>query len=225
MKPDDITWNMLMTYTQSRLKGLACQSFWRGLEKLEYSPYHTPDLEKIRDFVFKHTGWVLQRAKGEVPALEFFDMLTRKEFPLVWELRPMNQTFAAAEPDLWHELIGHVPLLFDAQIRDLYCTIAQAAKSTQAEKHSMFIRLYWFFAEYGLIEENGQTKIIGAGLLASPLGANSIKNKHVRMKKMTVDRIRKTKYNPYSFQKDLLVFPSFRALFDIIDRCYQYDFQ
>lgn len=217
MSTNDMTWNMLMTYTLPRLKGFACQQFWYGLEKLNYPAQQKPDLEKIRDLVFQQTGWLLQRAKGEVPTDEFFKMLANKEFPLVWELRPMNEIFASSDPDLWHELIGHVPLLFDAQVRELYWTIAKAAQTDNSEKVALLARLYWFFAEYGFIEENGKAKIFGAGLLASPLGANSVKNKHVKIRPMTVKNILNTEHNPYSFQKDLFVFSSFSEVFRIID--------
>lgn len=211
------TWNILMTYTLTRLKDLACQNFWRGLEKLSYDPYQIPDLNRIRDLVFVHTGWMLYRAHGEVPAVEFLAMLARKEFPLVWELRPTNQVFAATDPDLWHELIGHIPLLFDARVQDLYWTIGQAANNANPETILLLIRLYWFVAEYGLILENSCIKIFGAGLLASPLGANAIQNKHVKIRKLTARNIIKEKYNPYSFQKNLFLFTYYSDVLRIID--------
>jgi phenylalanine-4-hydroxylase len=216
MNANHATWNVLSTYTLSRLKGLACQSFWHGMDKLAYNPDQIPDLEIIRDQVFKETGWTLQRAKGEVPAGEFLEMLANKSFPLVYELRPANETFASSDPDLWHELIGHVPMLFDPFVRELYWTIGQAARNISEDKLAALIRLYWYFAEYGLIKENGEAKIFGAGLLASPLGAYSVKNKRVTIKKMTTDGIVLAQHNPYSFQKNLFVFDSLDQVENII---------
>jgi phenylalanine-4-hydroxylase len=217
MNANQTTWNILSTYTLSRLQGLACQQFWRGVNTLAYNPNQIPDLENIRDQVFNQTGWTLQRAAGEVPTIEFLAMLANKEFPLVYELRQPKETFQSSEPDLWHELIGHVPMLFDPHVRELYWMIGQAARNASEDKLAALVRLYWYFAEYGLIAEKGQAKILGAALLASPLGAYSVKTKNINIRKMTASKIINAPYNPHSFQKNLFVFGSFGEVFDIIE--------
>lgn len=215
MTIQDQTWHILTKYCLSRLKNVACQQFWDGWNSLDLSLDKMPDLNRFAEIYFQKTGWTLVRAEGEVPSVEFLLMLSRKEFPLVWELRGINEIFASSEPDLWHEIVGHACVLTNPQIQDLYWTIGNAVKEAidNPSRVGALIRIYWFFGEYGILLENGRQKILGAGFLASPLGSDRLKYKSARIRPWTLERVLEIQYESNTFQKNLFSFSSLDTVY------------
>ncbi len=196
-------WRELYSHAWPRVEGLACREHLAGMSRLNYSPDECPDLERVRADVWAGSGWKLVRAYGEVPAVGFFELLARREFPLVHELRPLNQLYASVQPDLWHELLGHAPLLLNREVAALYEWFGRAGVAAHAQGEEVFTelcKLYWFTAEYGLIRQRWSTRILGAGLLASPLGPDSIRHRKVKIRPFSVPRVLRTNYNPYQYQ-------------------------
>ncbi|MBI3556970.1 MAG: hypothetical protein HY074_11960 [Deltaproteobacteria bacterium] len=196
-------WRELYAYAWPRLAGLACQAHLEGMARLEYGKSQQPQLERVQQSVREWTGWELVRAHGEVPAPKFFELLSRREFPLVFELRPLEQIYASVQPDLWHELLGHAPLLLNREIAALYEWFGRAGVAAHMQSATAFeeiCKLYWFTAEYGLVRQGWKTKIMGAGLLASPLGPDSVRHRKVKIRRFTIRRVLVASYNPYQYQ-------------------------
>src|SRR5581483_498389 len=124
------------------------------------------------------TGWELVRATGEVPTRDFFTLLAGRKFPLVYELRPECSLFASALPDQWHEVFGHIPLLWNPILSEIYQGLGRAAVASLQEGRvgdfETIAKAYWYSCEYGLVSEGGHLKMIGAGLIASPLGTYAL---------------------------------------------------
>lgn len=196
----DRTWRVLWAFHEPRLRRLAPAGYFAAAERAGLRPDAAPETGKLREVTERETGWRLLPVTGEVPTPEFFAMLARREFPLSTNLRPREQLFAAADPDLWHEVIGHILLLWDPRVRSLYESIGRLAMSGDEKKRSVAEKLYWYVAEYGLVKEAGERKIFGAGLLASPLGVEKLERKTASIQAFSLDEVLGASLERHAFQ-------------------------
>lgn len=161
------------------LPGLACSAFIDALPRLGASDA-IPRFEDINERLFKATGWRLVGVPGLIPEVPFFTLLAARKFPVTDWIRTPAEFDYIVEPDIFHDLFGHVPLLFDARYADHVQAYGQGALKAHALEHGpepiagaveMLSRLYWYTIEFGLLHDaqaGGQIRAYGAGLLSSP---------------------------------------------------------
>jgi len=169
----------LFTRQSALLPGLACTAFIDALPWLGLSD-RIPRFEDINGRLFKATGWQLVGVPGLIPEVPFFTLLANRKFPVTDWIRTPAEFDYIVEPDIFHDLFGHVPLLFDARYADHIQAYGQGALKAHALEHGpepvtgaveMLSRLYWYTIEFGLLHDErsgGQIRAYGAGLLSSP---------------------------------------------------------
>lgn len=173
---DHSTYRRLVAQQTALLPGLACRAFIDALPKLGASDV-IPRFEDINDRLSKATGWQLVGVPGLIPEVPFFTLLANRKFPVTDWIRSPEEFNYIVEPDVFHDLFGHVPLLFDAAYADHIQAYGKGALKAHALEHGatpipgaveMLSRLYWYTIEFGLLQENGQPRAYGAGILSSP---------------------------------------------------------
>ncbi|MDT4858188.1 Phenylalanine-4-hydroxylase [compost metagenome] len=129
-----------------------------------------PDFNVVNQKLKAATGWQITVVPGLVPAATFFALLARRIFPATCWLRTMAELDYIEEPDMFHDVFGHIPLLSNPAYADFMHAFGQLGLQWNDDEHKMELlsRIYWYTIEFGLIREYGQPKIYGAGILSSP---------------------------------------------------------
>lgn len=161
-------WSELYHRQMELLPGRACQQYMDGLELLGMSATTIPQLPEINAVLEKATGW----QTAEVPALinftEFFTLLANKRFPVATFIRTREEFDYLQEPDIFHEVFGHCPLLTNPAFAHFTHTYGKLGLAASKEDRVYLARLYWFTVEFGLVKTNEGLRIYGGGILSSP---------------------------------------------------------
>lgn len=167
---DHETWSRLYARQSELVRGLACQSYLTGFPKLGLDPQRLPDAPTVSARLHHLTGWTLGDAQNEyLGPTEWFEHLNECRFPVTNYIRRPNEIEFTPLPDLFHEYFGHLAFFADQYFADTAQLFGQLYLTAQNERQQLEIsRLWWFTTEFGLIRENGQPKLLGAGLLSSP---------------------------------------------------------
>lgn len=164
---DDATWRALYRRQSALMPRHAARAFRQGLARLPFAE-GVPDLGRTSAVLRAATGWSLVPVPGLIPDHAFFDHLAARRFPVTnWIRRPEELDYIV-EPDIFHDAFGHVPLLAQpefAAFLQAYGRMGQEAARIGAL--APLARLYWFMVEFGLVEEEGQLRAYGAGILSS----------------------------------------------------------
>ena len=213
-------WDRLFNRMQTIIPGRACTQYLTALNKLELSFGGIPNFEKLSARLKPLTGWQVVPVAELVPDDVFFDHLANKRFPAGAFIRPEEEFDYLKEPDVFHDIYGHVPLLADpvfANFMEAYGKGGQRALNRGQLHH--LARLYWYTVEFGLIKSPEGLRIFGAGILSSAgesvfaLDDASPNRIHFDMK-----RIMRTNYIIDDFQQTYFVIDSFENL---LEQCYQ----
>ena len=161
-------WDRLFTRQLPYLGDRIVEPFLRGIAKMGLDRPGIPELERLSDRLDSLTGWRLVSVAGIVPDEAFFAMLADRRFPIGNFIRGADSLDYLKEPDCFHDIFGHVPMLGDPEIARLMEALGRLGVRGIAEGHGDIIsRLYWHTVEFGLARENGDVKILGAGLASS----------------------------------------------------------
>lgn len=173
---DHATWRKLYARQTALLPGLAAQRFIDLLPQLD-AAQGIPRFEDINAQLLPATGWQLVGVPGLIPEVPFFTLLANRKFPVTDWIRTPQEMDYVVEPDIFHDLFGHVPLLFDRSYADHIQAYGQGALKAHALESSdasckaaveHLSRLYWYTIEFGLLEQAGEIRAYGAGILSSP---------------------------------------------------------
>lgn len=198
------TWAKLYGYVAPRAATWACRAFLDGLQALSYEVAVPPDLVALEAQVYAATGWRILQVEGEVPSREFFAQLADRCFPVARRLRPRTELFATADADLWHDAFGHVPLLFDADIRALYVTLGELGVRARDEAEFLRVcKLYWFLGEYGVLVQNRELRVFGAALLAAPMTSERWQRRVYDLQPFDLGRVLAADAEPHALQRRL----------------------
>jgi phenylalanine-4-hydroxylase len=157
------------------LPGLACSAFIQALPQL--GDWHKiPRFEDINARLMPATGWQIVAVPGLIPEVPFFTLLASRKFPVTEWIRTPAELDYIVEPDVFHDLFGHVPLLFERSYADHMQAYGAGALKAHALEHGsaqihgaveMLSRLYWYTIEFGLLREDDAVRAYGAGILSS----------------------------------------------------------
>lgn len=207
-------WDTLFARQTAMLPGRASEAFLRGIDVLRLSKPGIPDFEELSERLMAATGWRVVAVPGLVPDDVFFDHMANRTFVAGNFIRRADQLDYLQEPDVFHDVFGHVPMLADPVFADYmaaYGRGGQRAGSMGALKR--LARLYWYTVEFGLVEEAGGLRIYGAGIVSSR-GESIFALDDPSPNRIGFDlaRTMRTEYRIDDYQQSYFVIPSFEEL-------------
>lgn len=214
-KEDFLVWKLLFERQMNNLSDVVSVEYTKALAAIEFTPEKIPDFEETNGILKNFTGWALHVVPNIIPAKDFFQLLNKRKFSATAWLRKLNQLDYLEEPDMFHDVFGHVPLLTNQAYCDFFEGISKIAlrNSDNEEAIEMLGRIYWFTIEFGLIREDGKTKIYGAGIISSPGETAHSLSSTVKHLNYNVKEIMSTSFRTDIFQDKYFVIESFDQLY------------
>ncbi|EEA03823.1 phenylalanine-4-hydroxylase [Burkholderia sp. H160] len=217
---DHAVWQQLYARQTALLEGRVCDEFLAGVERIGLPSDRVPTFDDVNAKLTPTTGWRIVAVPGLVPDQVFFEHLANRRFPVTWWMRRPDQLDYLQEPDCFHDLFGHVPLLITPVFADYMHAYGRAALAAHdAGALPLLARLYWYTVEFGLIRDtrspNG-VKIYGAGIVSSK-GETLYSQQSAAPNRLgfALERVMRTRYRIDTFQKTYFVIEDFAQLFGV----------
>ncbi len=211
------TWKTLFERQIQLIPGRAAQAYMDGLRQLPITADEIPDFERLSDIMEKRTGWRVVAVPGMVPNDVFFDHLAHRRFPAGQFIRKPHQLDYLQEPDVFHDLFGHVPMMMSPVMADFMQAYGEGGK--RAEQFGVLerlARLYWYTVEFGLVEEPQGLRIFGAGILSSFTETRfALESRSPNRVGFDLKRVLRTHYRIDEFQEAYFVLPNLDTLLDL----------
>ncbi|WP_033073989.1 phenylalanine 4-monooxygenase [Sphingopyxis sp. MWB1] len=161
-------WDRLFARQAEMLPGRASEAFLRGIDVLRLEKPGIPDYRDLNARLKEASGWEVVAVPGLVPDDVFFDHLANRRFPAGNFIRTPEQLDYLQEPDVFHDVFGHVPMLADPVFADYMVAYGKGGlRALKFDALKQLARLYWYTVEFGLIREHGALRIYGAGIVSS----------------------------------------------------------
>lgn len=212
---DHTTWQTLYARQEHMLEGRACDEYLAGLKQLQMSKDRVPDFNDLNAILQAATGWQIVAVNGLVPDNVFFEHLANRRFPCTWWMRRPEQMDYLQEPDCFHDVFGHVPLLINPIFADYMQAYGEGGlKAERMQVLPMLARLYWYTVEFGLIRTEKGLRIYGAGIVSSKTeSVYCLESEIPNRIGFDLQRILRTEYKIDDVQKTYFVIDSFEQLF------------
>ncbi|KVE30680.1 phenylalanine 4-monooxygenase [Burkholderia vietnamiensis] len=220
---DHAVWQQLYARQAALLRGRACDAFIVGLGKIRLPADRVPSFADVNRQLKPATGWEIVAVPGLVPDRVFFAHLAHRRFPVTWWMRRPDQLDYLQEPDCFHDLFGHVPLLIEPVFADYMQAYGRTALAVADDDAALarLARLYWYTVEFGLIRDPRGTNglsIYGAGIVSSKgESLYSVESAAPNRLGFDLERVMRTKYRIDTFQKTYFVIDDFAQLFALAD--------
>ncbi len=213
---DHATWGTLYRRQRALLVGRACNEFLQAQDEMGMDAHAIPRFDQLNEVLGAATGWTLVGVEGLLPELDFFEHLANRRFPVTWWIRRPEQIDYIAEPDLFHDLFGHVPLLMNPVFADYMQAYGRGgvkAHGIGPEALANLTRLYWYTVEFGLIDTGDGLRIYGAGIVSSKgESLHALESAAPNRIGFDLQRIMRTRYRIDTFQKTYFVIDGFEQL-------------
>lgn len=213
-------WSILFGRQMENLKGRANAAYIEGIELAGFEPDRIPKFSEVNERLAKLTGWSIYEVPGIVADDHFFELLAEKKFPATTWIRKMSELEYLEEPDMFHDVFGHVPLLVNQSYVDFLQGISHIALKHIQNPWAVELmsRLYWFTIEFGLIKEQERNEIYGAGILSS-IGESvySLESAVPKRKEFDIQAIFDSPYIKEKFQVEYYIIESFEQLYHSVD--------
>jgi phenylalanine-4-hydroxylase len=209
-------WITLYERQRALLPGRACDPFLRGLDVLDLHRSGIPDFARINEELQRLTGWTVVAVPGLVPDAVFFEHLANRRFPAGQFIRRPDQLDYLQEPDIFHDVFGHVPMLTDPTFADYMAAYGEGGlRALGLGRLHNLARLYWYTVEFGLMETPGGLRIYGAGIVSSRAESIfALDDPSPNRLGFNLGRVMRTPYRIDDFQQVYFVTPSLQALLD-----------
>ena len=213
---DHDTYRRLYERQSALLPGLACDAFIAALPSLGVKS-RIPRFEEINERLKPATGWEIVAVPGLIPERPFFELLASRRFPVTDWIRKPDEFEYIVEPDVFHDLFGHVPLLFNPVFADYVQRYgAGGLKADDLGAGELLSRLYWYTIEFGLIQQADGLRAYGAGILSSSGELrHSVTSTAPQRIALDLQRCMRTRYKIDDYQATYFVIDSFQQLFDM----------
>lgn len=166
---ENAMWQALLTRQAKQIPNRACSAYLEGLEKLNLPSTHIPQLNDIDQILQATTGWQTAAVPALISFGKFFKLLANKSFPVATFIRRFEDMDYIEEPDVFHEIVGHCPLLTHPAFAAFNETYGKLGLDASKEERWFLARLYWFTIEFGLVGSHPDNRrIYGGGILSSP---------------------------------------------------------
>jgi phenylalanine-4-hydroxylase len=209
-------WRTLFRRQASVLPGRACDEFLDGLKKLKLVDDQIPEFERLSDDLEKLTGWRIVAVPSLVPDEIFFHHLANRRFPAGQFIRKPDQLDYIEEPDVFHDVFGHVPMLAHPVFANYMEAYGKGGMRAVAEFHALknLARLYWYTVEFGLIKKPEGMRIYGSGIVSSRTESiYAVESPSPNRIHFDLERVMRTDYRIDDFQESYFVISSFEELF------------
>ena len=207
-------WDLLFERQSRLLPGRASEAWLRGIDVLKLSKPGIPDFEELSDRLTRLTGWRVVAVPGLVPEDVFFDHLANRRFVAGNFIRKPDQLDYLQEPDVFHDVFGHVPMLADPRFADYMEAYGKGGlRALGLNALERLARLYWYTVEFGLVEEAGALRIYGSGIVSSH-GESIFALDDPSPNRIGFDlkRVMRSEYRIDDYQQNYFVIPSFDEL-------------
>ncbi|MEG3082838.1 phenylalanine 4-monooxygenase [Sphingomonas sp. PB2P12] len=211
---DHATWDTLFARQSKLLPGRASNAWLRGLDVLKLSKPGIPDFEELSERLTKLTGWSVVAVPGLVPDDVFFDHMANRRFVAGNFIRRPDQLDYLQEPDVFHDVFGHVPMLADPVFADYLAAYGRGGQRALGLDALKYLgRLYWYTVEFGLIAEPEGLRIYGSGIVSSYAETRfALDDPSPNRIALDLARVMRTEYRIDDFQQNYFVIPSFDEL-------------
>jgi phenylalanine-4-hydroxylase len=211
------TWTTLYERQAELLPGRACDAFLHGLEALDLHGQGIPDFRQLNEKLRELTGWRIVAVPGLVPDAVFFEHLANRRFPAANFIRQAGELDYLQEPDIFHDVFGHVPMLTDPIFADYMQAYGQGGqRALSLGSLANLARLYWYTVEFGLLETAQGLRIYGAGIVSSRTESYfALASASPNRLGFDLERVMRTLYRIDDFQQVYFVVPSLQYLLDV----------
>jgi len=211
------TWKTLFERQTRLLPGRACDEFVAGMRALPIGADQIPDFGRLSDVLARHTGWQVVAVPGLVPDDVFFNHLAHRRFPAGQFIRRPHELDYLAEPDVFHDVFGHVPLLMNPVIADYMQAYGEGGLRAQSlGKLRQLARVYWYTIEFGLVQQPDGLRVYGAGIASSASETVfALDNASPNRIRFDLHRVMRTRYRIDDFQESYFVLGSLDELLDL----------
>jgi phenylalanine-4-hydroxylase len=213
-------WNILYTRQLPIVKSRATSKYLEGLDLLGMSNTKIPQPKDISNRLKQITGWGVEPVAALINFDTFFNLLANKKFPAASFIRRKEDLDYLMEPDIFHELFGHCPLLTNQDYANFVQEVGIFGKTLQHEDQIMLGRLFWFSIEFGLINDPAtkNLKIYGAGILSSKSETTYALDSDVPLRKpFNLIEVLRTPYRYDVMQKVYFIIDNLKSLYNMID--------
>lgn len=213
---EHVIWQDLYKRQLTVLPNRAIGLFMDSLSTLGINQDRIPDFDDVNAILKKRTGWQVVPVPGLIPDEPFYELLANRRFPAGNFIRTREQFDYIQEPDVFHDLFGHVPILADPVFGDYMEAFGHGGlKAVKQGTLDKLARLYWYTVEFGLIEEADGIRIYGAGILSSPKESIfCLESDSPHRIRFDLKRLLQTRYRIDDFQDNYFVIDNFKQLFD-----------
>jgi phenylalanine-4-hydroxylase len=214
---ENAVWSDLCHMQLDLLQGHVPEEFAEGRRRLAFDDNQVPLLPDLNRNLAQHTDFALREVETVSPPREFFGYLSRREFPVRTHLRPRSEFYSVDWPDIFHEVFGHGPFLGNEDYALFLERFGAIAGTLDKEYFWQMFRLFWFTAEFGLIEGPEGHRILGAGILSSVQETRHVIARKPEFRPFDLLNVLRTPYKVQFPQPLFYVLPSFQALGKLID--------
>lgn len=207
-------WKLLFERQSRLLPGRACDEFVQGMRDLPIGPEQIPEFHHLSEVLMQRTGWSIVAVPGLLPDEVFFEHLANRRFPAGQFIRRPDQLDYIEEPDVFHDVFGHVPMLMNPHLADFIQAYGEGG--LRAQKLGMLdklARVYWYTVEFGLVKQSDGLRIYGAGIASS--GAETLfalENASPHRIEFDLERVMRTRYRIDDFQEIYFVIDNLQQL-------------
>ena len=210
-------WKTLFERQSKLLPGRACDEFVEGMRNLPIGAEEIPDFRRLSDVLMKKTGWQVVAVPGLVPDEVFFEHLAHRRFPAGHFIRKPHELDYLEEPDVFHDVFGHVPMLMNPAIADYIQAYGEGGR--RAQKLGVLdklARVYWYTVEFGLLKQRDGLRIYGAGIASSLTETVfSLDDASPNRIGFDLERVMRTKYRIDDFQESYFVIDNLERLLEL----------
>lgn len=216
---DHRMWQQLFERQMAQLPAIASRAYLDGIGRVGFVADHIPELAReTNPALRRQTGWEVYVVPGLIPHREFYTHLYHRQFPATSWLRKPEQLDYLEEPDMFHDIFGHVPLLSNRSFCDFMAHLSQVALHhiDQDDVLQRISRLYWYTVEFGLIREDGKLKIYGGGIISSSGESRYCLQDAVPKKDFNLAVVLDTPYHIDRYQDHYFVIDSYEQLYESV---------
>jgi phenylalanine-4-hydroxylase len=208
-------WAELVKRRMPQLRSHACRAYLEGFEQIGLQEDWLPDLTAVSARLSPRTGWQSTPVSGFLPAGAFFEMLGARMFPTTTWLRSRDSMEYTPEPDIFHDVFGHVPMHAHPVFADFLQHYGQVCSElTDQRDLERLGRLFWFTVEFGLIREDGQVKVYGSGLISSNGECSRVLAGGCEVRDFDLDAVLETEVDTGAMQPVLYAVESFEQIYE-----------
>jgi phenylalanine-4-hydroxylase len=208
-------WKELVSRRMPELERHACAEYLDGFEQIGLQADAIPDLEAVNRRLGPRTGWNARPVSGYLPAPAFFEMLAARQFPTTISIRTLDRLEYIPEPDIFHDVFGHVPMHAHPVFADFLQHYGQVCTQLTDERDLVKMgRLFWFTVEFGVIRQQGEIKLYGSGLISSHGEARYVIEGGPEIRDFKLDAVFEQDFSISEMQPVLYAVESFEEIYE-----------